>query len=174
MKNAISIILIILISACSNRYGKVLDGLEKNYVLLYDKIESDLFYEYYQIDSTQYEQIHSDYLNSVSKFFTMDVQIIDYLLKHENVENELCDWIETPDPYKSTLENSEVLTKAQGALILLDNYLRPEHTEKIVYRKYIDQLSYKLLRDFYVQNKNDSITELRSKYKTLLRDLSIN
>ena len=168
MKN-IFILLIALGSLnCSNdKYEAILEGLTKNYVLLSNQMEISLYLEYFKLTKEQHLNDLEEYNKSVSAFYNADKDILSYLLSYEQDTTHICKWIKTKNPYSSNIGKMDLLTNAEGALILFDNYLINSSNIKIP--DHIDNLSFEKLRLFYAENKRLSKEELKKKYEKIVK-----
>ncbi|MGY3793447.1 hypothetical protein [uncultured Aquimarina sp.] len=165
MKNTIIYLIIIFNISCSEDYDSILNDLSYNYVLIKDEIGDDLYYEHYNINEKEHEMRFNIYKNSVRKFYSSDIKIIDYLLKYRNEDKEFCNWIKTKNPYLSTIGDLDLLTKSESALILIDNYFSNFKSGKIEIPSYLTNLSYERFIKFYNENKELNLEELRRNYK---------
>jgi hypothetical protein len=154
-------------SSCSNEYDIILDGLTKNYVLLSNKIEKDLYLEYFKLSEEQHLKDLEEYDKAVNAFYNADKDILDYLLSYEKDTSHICKWIKTKNPYSSNIGETDLLTNAEGALILFDNYLT--NSSHIRTPTYVSELSYEKLKLFYDKNKGLSKDELKEEYKKMVQ-----
>lgn len=151
--------------SCSNKYDTILEGLTKNYVLLGNEIEKDLYLEYFKQSEEQYLKDLEEYNKAVSAFYNADTGILNYLLTYEKDTVHMCKWIKTKNPYSSNIGETDLLTNSEGALILFDNYLANSSSIRIP--TYINELSYEKIKSFYTKNKGLSKDELKREYKNL-------
>jgi hypothetical protein len=166
MKKIFIILTIFVSSQCSNEYDVILEGLKKNYVLLSNDIDKDLYLEYFKLSDEQHLKDLEQYNDAVSAFYNADKDILNYLLAYENDTTNICNWIKTKDPYSSSVSKVDLLTNAEGALILFDNYLT--NSSSIRVPTYLNKLSFKKLKSFYLLNKRLSKEELKEEYKKLI------
>lgn len=163
MKNLFILITIIICSNCSDKYDAILEGLSKNYVLLSYEMEKDLYMEYFKLSEEKHLIDLKEYNKAVSAFYDANKDILNYLFTYEKDTSKICRWIKTKNPYSSNIGESDLLTNAEGALILIDNYLTNSSTIRIP--TYANKLTYEKLKLFYEENKNQSKVELKDEYK---------
>ncbi len=164
MKNLLLVLLTFSFYSCSNNYSSILKDLSKNHVLIKDNIGESLYFEYFELNKEEYSKLLIEYKKGIKKFYNSDKEIIDYLLEFKNNKNELCSWIKTKSPYSSEINESDILTKSRGALLLIDNYLSNSNFEKIESTFFIKDLSYETFMEFYKNNKDLNKNQLRRAY----------
>lgn len=154
-------------SSCSNDYDSILEGLTKNYVLLSDEIENDLYLEYFKLTEKEHLEDLAEYNKAVKNFYNSDKGIVGYLLNYENDTIQLCKWIKTKNPYSSNIDEMDLMTNSKGVLILIDNYLSNSNGT-IRIPSYMNDLSYEKLKTFYDENKGLTRDELKNLYVKVL------
>ncbi|KZS38257.1 hypothetical protein AWE51_18345 [Aquimarina aggregata] len=168
MKNLFIILIMLISSSCSNKYDTILKGLTKNYVLLNNEIEKDLYLEYFNLTEEQNLSDQEEYKRALRNFYNADKDILNYLLSYEKDTSQICKWIKTKNPYSSSINEIDLLTNAKGAMILFDNYLVNSVDIKIPV--YLNNLSYKKLKLFYSENKGLTKDKLKKKYVELIKE----
>lgn len=168
MKKLFILSIIVTYSSCSNKYNLILDGLSNNNVLLYEEMGKNNYLEYFEVSEEEFEKNFQEYENSVSQFFNSEKEIILYLLNFKNDTLLLCDWIITKNPYSSIIQESDFLTKSEGAIILIDNFLRAD-IQKIIIPKYYKELDYEVIENFIFQNKKMNKKGLQQKYNEFIQ-----
>jgi hypothetical protein len=145
-------------------YEDILNGLNLSYVNYSSKIENEEdFLELFRTNKEQFIKDRLIYEKALVDFFNSDINLINYLLKFEDV-NEICKWVETHNPISSSINNT--IVKNFSALILIDNFLTPDKKEISVSK---NKISYSKLRRFLRRNEKCDLDELRIKYQEKLR-----
>ena len=149
-------------------YSDTLEGLKLNYTLFYEEMEKDIYFDIYSLSEKEHHQLSSKYKRSVWKFYHSDKGIIDHLLSFEQ-SSKYNKWLLlSKSPLSSNIRESDFATESEAALILIDYYLRNKK-EVIAGKHKPKNMTYQKFRQFYNENKEKSIRQIRHAYKKFIK-----